>query len=302
MIINPQINNLRIVIFVLTALVISLAGYSVYTYKTLNDYNNFLVNENTAIEIELNHLIQNYNTLEVDNKEINTRLDESRIRISRILDSVTHLKPEIVLVTNYKKEHEKLKQENKRILELVDQLHAENKFLKEEALMVETELIQSKNQNENLKYKNSTLSIINKNLQSKVEQAKQLIVSGVTVEAVKKITSKGDVKTTTSARRTKMLNVCFAIAENNIAPEEKSNFYIQIVDPNNNVLGEKIEEKVGEESIIFSKKINVDYNGQQVNACLDIKPPSNQKFTKGSYFVSVYNKNNLVANTTFSLD
>ncbi len=118
--------------------------------------------------------------------------------------------------------------------------------------------------------------------------------------AVKKATTTGDLKLTSQASRTKLINVSFTLINNQAKHNIKDNFYVQIVDPKNNVMGLKKEQIIDEKSIIYSEKIevlNTDQNSFKVN----IKPYLEKTFYKGNYFVNLYYKNKLIANTSLVL-
>ncbi|WP_397364397.1 hypothetical protein [Olleya sp. R77988] len=301
MIIKPQIYNLKLVIVALTSLICALGYYSYTNYTSLNEYHKFLLEENASVEVELNQMAINYNALKIDNREIQSKLENSQIKIARILDSVKYLKPDVYLVAHYKKQLQVLKDENKRILALVDQLNAENEFLKEETLRVGMELDQTMSVTETLKTRNTTLSRINSKNEEIMNKAKVLSVKDVFVEGVKRITNSGTIKSTTSARRAKKLNVCFTIPENRFSDKGKKELYIQILDPNSNVVGDKGDVKIGDASLIYSQKIVVDYDNNSLQECIFIEPSEGESLEKGNYYINIYHENRLVGKSTLSL-
>ncbi|RAJ18083.1 coiled-coil domain-containing protein [Olleya aquimaris] len=302
MIIKPQIYNLKLVIVALSTLICALGYFSYTNYTSLNEYHKFLLDENASVEAELNELAFNYNALQIDNRDLQSKLEDSKIRIARILDSVKYLKPDVYLVAHYKKQLELLKSENKKILQLVDQLHAENEFLKQESLRVEEQLNETITMSEDLKVENSTLSRINRRYENKIKKAKVLNVKDVFVEGVRRITSSGSIKSTTSAKRAKKLNVCFTIPDNKFTSKGKKVLYVQVVDPKNNVVGDKGEVKMqGDSSLIFSKKLVVNYNNDSLQECIFVEPLDNEPFVKGNYYINIYHNNTLIGKTSLSL-
>ncbi|QXP60895.1 hypothetical protein [Olleya sp. HaHaR_3_96] len=301
MIVRSQVYSLRLVIVALSTLLCALGYYSYTNYTSLNEYHEFLLNENASVEAELNQMVMNYDMLEVDNRDLQARLDDSKIRISRILDSVKYLKPDVYLVSHYKKQLEILKDENNKIYLLVEQLNAENVFLKEEAIRVNTELDQTIYVSKSLKTENSTLSRINDKFKRQINKAKALSVKNVLTEGVRRVTNSGRIKSTVSARRARKINVCFTIPENKFAAKGKKELYIQILDPSNNVVGDRGVINVGEQSLIFSEQLVVDYDNVSLQECVFIEPLPGEPFQKGVYFVSIYNKNTLIGKTSMEL-
>ncbi|AUC74983.1 hypothetical protein [Olleya sp. Bg11-27] len=301
MIVRSQVYSLRLVIVALSTLLCALGYYSYTNYTSLNEYHEFLLNENASVEAELNQMVMNYDMLEVDNRDLQARLDDSKIRISRILDSVKYLKPDVYLVSHYKKQLEVLKDENNKIYLLVEQLNAENVFLKEEAIRVNTELDQTIYVSKSLKTENSTLSRINDKFKRQINKAKALSVKNVLTEGVRRVTNSGRIKSTLSARRARKINVCFTIPENKFAAKGKKELFIQILDPSNNVVGDRGVINVGEQSLIFSEQLVVDYENVSLQECVFIEPLPGEPFQKGSYFISIYHQNTLIGKTTMEL-
>ena len=184
---------------------------------------------------------------------------------------------------------------------MVEKLNTENELLKQEALRVGAELDQTISFSKHLENKNSTLSVINSKYQEKINRAKVLSVSNLVVQAVKRVTNSGDIKSTTTARRAKHINVCFTIPENKFTVKGKKELYVQIVDPLNNVVGDQGVFNTGASSLIYSKKIMVDYKDKNLEQCLFVKPSEDQSFKKGDYYVTVYHKSRLIGKTTMTL-
>jgi hypothetical protein len=75
-------------------------------------------------------------------------------------------------------------------------------------------------------------------------------------------------------------------------------YYVQVIDPKNNVIGEKATEAFGDQSLTYSFITNAVYENKtmEVNGTI-----SGKDFAKGLYTVNVFDKGQLVANTTFNL-
>lgn len=112
MIIKSQIYNLRLVIVALSTLICALGFYSYNNYTSLNKYLEFLLDENATVEAELKKMANDYSSLLIDNIDLQEKLEDSKIRIARVLDSVKYLKPDVYLVAHYKKQLEAIKTQN----------------------------------------------------------------------------------------------------------------------------------------------------------------------------------------------
>ncbi|MBD3863357.1 CCDC113/CCDC96 family coiled-coil domain-containing protein [Olleya marilimosa] len=298
MIIKPQIYNLKLVIIALTVLLCALGLYSYINYSSLNQYKNFLVDENALIEAELNQLSIDYNALKIDNQLLSDRLDQSKIRIIRILDSVKHITPDIKLLTHYKEQLHAIKRENAKILKLVAQLNKENKLLQGEARLADQALDETILLSKNLKQQNRNLSKLNTNYLNEIDKAKMISVSDIFVEGVKRVTTSGNIKTTTTAKRIKMLNICYTVLENDIATQGKKELYFQVLDPNSNVIAYKGDVTIGGTSLRYSQLDVINYTNNNLQTCVFIELLENETLTKGEYYITVYHDNQLIGSAT----
>ncbi|PIB33478.1 hypothetical protein BFP78_04265 [Gaetbulibacter sp. 5U11] len=298
MIIKPQIYNLKLVIIALTVLLCALGLYSYINYSSLNQYKNFLVDENALIEAELNQMSLDFSALKIDNQLLSERLEQSKIRIIRILDSVKHITPDIKLLTHYKEQLHAIKRENAKILKLVAQLNKENKLLQEEARLADQALDETILLSKNLKQQNRNLSKLNTNYLNEIDKAKMISVSDIFVEGVKRVTTNGNIKTTTTAKRIKMLNICYTVLENDIATQGKKELYFQVLDPNSNVIAYKGDVAIGDILLMYSQLDVINYTNNNLQTCVFIELLENEILTKGEYYITVYHTNQLIGSAT----
>lgn len=315
MIVLPQINSLNFIIVPLSILLIALGFYSYNSYDTLEDYENYIIRENELIEEELADMILSYHDLEIENDSILNQLEITKVKIFNVLDSMESSKPKVSLVRHYKKELLLLKEENNRILNLVEQLERENSFLKNEVDHVGSELEQYKSNAEKhknnvtrfksvaAKYKRKNLALIqdNKNISSQLDQASRVLPNGMSVSAVKRLKSNSIIVNTKSARRTKKLNICFTLPANLVAEKGKQAYYLQVIDPNNNVIGDLGDITIGSSKLITSKTVILEYSNKAIEQCEFVEYSNTEKFVSGTYYVGLYNNEGLILNTSFSL-
>ena len=86
--------------------------------------------------------------------------------------------------------------------------------------------------------------------------------------------------------------------ENSIAKTGDKTYYVQVIDSKNNVLGEKATESFGDKSLTYSFTTSVKYENKTVQVTENLK---GKDFEKGTYFVNVFDKNELVSKTSFTL-
>ena len=130
-----------------------------------------------------------------------------------------------------------------------------------------------------------------------VEVASKLTVSNLKTAAYK-LRSSGKQIETEKARKADVLKISFTIAENKVAKKGDKTYYVQVIDSKNNVLGEKKTESFGSNSLTYSFETTVKYENKSVNVTQDLP---GQNFEKGTYFVNVFDKGELVSKSSFSL-
>ena len=137
----------------------------------------------------------------------------------------------------------------------------------------------------------------NEELSKTVEVASKLTVSNLKTAAYK-LRSSGKQIETEKARKADVLKISFTIAENKVAKKGDKTYYVQVIDSKNNVLGEKKTESFGSNSLTYSFETTVKYENKSVNVTQDLP---GQNFEKGTYFVNVFDKGELVSKSSFSL-
>jgi hypothetical protein len=71
-----------------------------------------------------------------------------------------------------------------------------------------------------------------------------------------------------------------------------------VIDSKNNVLGDKKTENFGDKSLTYSFISNVKYENKSVDIYEDL---TGSEFAKGTYFVNIFDKTEIVSKTSFTL-
>ena len=144
---------------------------------------------------------------------------------------------------------------------------------------------------------NDTLVNQNENLSKTVEKASKLQILNLHIQPYKERSS-GKLVQTDKAKRVDVVRVTFTIAANEVAQAGNKTYYVQVIDPKNNVIGEKATEVFGDYTLTYSFITNAIYENKTtvVNETI-----SGKDFAKGLYHVNVFDKGQLVGNTTFNL-
>jgi hypothetical protein len=230
-------------------------------------------------------------------------LEKSKFFLDQALSNKTTLNSQLVL------EQEKVK---KLIQEIQKNDVNESKILEYKkgvinvneriyALMKELSFYKKKADSTNVildkqKTLNDTLTNSNKLLSKKIVDASKLYYYGLETIAYK-LRSSGEKVETEKARKVNLLKISFSIAENKLIETSSNILYIQIIDSKSNVIGTKKTENFGSSSLIYSFTTNVDYKNKTIKIEEEF-PVENME--KGSYTVNLFDKSNLVLQTTMT--
>ncbi len=182
---------------------------------------------------------------------------------------------------------------------------------KMQTLLAENDMLKKTNQNllvqrdsnvvvaQNQRKFNDTLSNKNKNLEEKVTKASKLVVTNLKTQSIKEKKSGKQIETDKASRANK-LKISFSIAANQVAQAGEKMFYVQVIDSQNNVIGEKKTEEFGDQTLTYSFVTKVEFNNETVDVT-ELLDNNGKEFEKGTYFVNVFDKNQLTSKTSFAL-
>jgi hypothetical protein len=193
----------------------------------------------------------------------------------------------------YKRKYLALQEEMDVILTENDQLKVANQLLA-------TTLDSTKVQLEERAMFTDSLLVQNTALAEVVENA--AVLATVNLKGFGVIErSSGRLIPTERARRSDKIRVCYTIAKNRLVQAGDQELYVQVIDPNNNVLGVNKQVSFGDETLNYSVISKFNYENNNLDICEFVTKDEDSKFEKGLYKVSVFNGRELIANSQFSL-
>ena len=287
MIVNPQIFNYRLIIGSLVVAIVGLSVFSYLSYSKLKVNQEFIEQEHKLVENELSEMISSYELVVIENKKTNVALEKTKQKINSILDSVKMLRPNASLKSSYKKEIDRFEAEDKATTAVVNDSKSDNKIA-----------------NKASNVKRNTLKTRNPSTKKTTKKTVPNITSAIanfTVEAIKRINASGKPIKTDYANNAKQIHVCFTLQNDAFVNSGDKDLYIQILNPKNNIIADKGAVNFGKSSLIYTKKINVDYNNDSKKVCVFIKTDTNETLVKGTYFVSVYHEALSLGSTSIEL-
>ncbi len=294
MIVNPQLFNYRLIIGTLVIAIVVLGSISFSSYNTLKNQEAVAEQEFNLVQQELSKMITLYEEVDVDNKEITIQLRHSKSRIHVLLDSLEVVKSNLPLITKYKQEAIALRKSQNMVLAELNSAKNENSKLQIESdKSIETIAFQQ-NQLDILTAENTKLAYIIKEITT---------LSANSIEATALITSRSNRDIVTNkASETNNLEVCFTLEENAFSPKGNKDIYVQIIDPNNNVVSDRGAIQFGETSLIYSGKTSVNYRSNNLDVCTKINVNSKEPLKKGDYIISVFHDNEILGTSKLFLN
>ena len=279
---------------IIVILAILLAGSLAYMYKMSSDAKSdqtVLVKEKDDVMKDLVALKATYDTAIAENTSMSDELIAERDKVVRLMAELEKSKGDVSALSKYRDRYRALETRMNGLMQEIAVLKKENAGLVVQRDSVVVALGQQRTFND-------TLVIQNENLAKTVEKASVLTVMNLRTQAVKERNSGKQIVTERAGRADK-LKVCFTIAENRVAKSGQRTYYIQIIDPKNNVIGDKLTETfAGGQSLTYSFTTDVSYNNQTVDICELV---GGSDFVKGNYFVNIFDKGELVSKTSFVL-
>ena len=218
----------------------------------------------------------------------------ARDNIAKYIDSVKTMKADISSLSRYRRQVNVLKAEREVLLKQVDSLTQSNTLI---AMQRDSTYVELEKQT----VFNDSLVVQNTQLADVVEKGSALNLSKFTVDAVKERNS-GKLVSTSRAGRTDKFKICFTIADNVIAQAGDREFFVEVLDPQGNVLGESYSKSNDAgASVTYSKGTSFYYENKALDVCDYINKPASE-FQKGNYMVNVYDdKLKLLGTSKFTL-
>ena len=279
-------------IFIILSLVSSLFFQKEQMKKQMDIKIQF-VEEKNQLRDELDDLIDEHDNLL---EEYSGLGDQLQVQDSIIKQQISDIRGLLRKENDLKLAREKidrLKEIAKRYVANIDSLLALNqKLTKQKDSVIRV--------NKDINWKNYKLNKQNIELEKKVFEGSILEISDLNVKTFRYRKS-GRLVETSSAKKTQILQVCFLVLQNTIAKKEIKNYYLQIIDPNSNVISSNDNIKYGIDSttFLFTKKDSLFYDNSEQSICLDWQRIN--ILQEGIYKVHLYVDERLSAKTAFRL-
>lgn len=273
-------NSLKVIAGLLGVILLGTVIYTVSLYQDKKKTTTALKQEKELVVEDLNSLKSEYDKAILESNATNEELVAARDRIAKYIDSVQTMKTDIASLSRYRRQVGQLKAEREELLKQVDSLTQSNSLL---AMQRDSTFVELEKQT----VFNDSLVVQNTQLADAVERGSALNLSTQSVDAVKERNS-GKLVSTSRAKATDKIKVCFTIADNAIAQAGDREFFIEVLDPQGNVLGDSMSASNEDgASITYTKGTSFYFENSSLDVCDYVNKPSGD-FQKGNYMVNVY--------------
>lgn len=286
-------NALKILTGVLAVALIALGIYTVKFYNEEKENQELLEKEKAVIEGELNDLIIKYDEAIAENEGLDSELIAARERIVMLHDSVREMEANLALISRYRREISNLKAEKEELFKVVDSLSNQNRMLITEIDSTNNVLLERTRFSDSLKVQTQSMA-------TKIDQASQLKVSNLRGEGVIERSS-GRLVENDRTRRVDKIRTCFSLTPNSLAEAGEKELYVQVYNPNNNLVGDQISVQHEGGVMVYSATTKVFYENEELDVCI-LSKTQGDKLIDGTYKVYVYEGSQLIGTSSFNLN
>ena len=296
---NSSNTGLKVALGILIALFLGTGFYTSKLYNDKKENEAQLTEEKQMVMNDLSAMASQYDTAISENEITNGKLVEARDRIQGLMDSLKTSQASVSNLWRYKKKYFNLQKEMEGLLVQNDSLRVENSLLATTLDSTRVQLVERAVFTDSLLVQNTELATV-------VKDASVLSTVGLKGFGVIERSS-GKLIPTERARRSDKIRVCFTVAKNSLVEAGDQELYVQVIDPKNNVIGvnEQIqfEGEEGEETktLNYSVVSKFNYENRNLNVCEFVAAKDKDGFETGRYVVNVFNKEDLVSTSEFTL-
>ncbi|MDR9455949.1 MAG: hypothetical protein RI572_00950 [Salegentibacter sp.] len=283
---------LKVLTGILAVALVVLGIYTVKFYNEEKENKAILQKEKAVIEDELNDLIVKYDEAIEENEVLDQDLVNARDRIERLLDSVQDYDATYAMNTRLQREISNLKVEREKLFRIVDSLSAQNQRMATSLDSTSVALQERTRISDSLQNTNQSLS-------NKVDRASQLKITGLSGEGVI-VRNSGKLVENDRTRRIDQIRTCFTITANDLAGPGERNMYVQVYNPENELVGDEIVVNHEGGPMVYSAASKVFYENNELDVCI-LANTNEEKLLEGTYKVYVYAEDILLGTGSFSL-
>ena len=282
----------NIIVAVLSVILVAVA----VLYFIQNREHRLILNELNAekdsIQMELNDLVQSYDSLETENDTISEKLFIAQTKVKDLQREIEQTKKiSLKKINAYQEQVTTLRGIMRDFVVQIDSLNRRN-----QELMAENREV--KEQYKQIESEKEQLSEEKEELEENLERAATLQVRNLVAEALNRRS-----KDTRFARRAEKIRIYFILAENVAAKRGPKNIYARIMRPDELLMSKSENNLFRYENleIQYSAMREVVYEGHDLPVAIFWDNTNEPELMPGEYEVDIFADGRNIGNTTFSL-
>ena len=267
-----------------------------YNFKTVNKVETIeknlaseIIDKNDALQ-KLNEIKTIYDQALIEKSELSSELEIEREKVNKLIGEIKNKNIDASTLARYESKIKDIENKMRSLILENDALKKANANLSIQVDSIGTELGASKEKNESLNNQNEELN-------TKIKRASKLVVTNLNAQPFK-LKSSGKTVDTDKASRVNAIKVEFTIPRNELANSGEKLYFIQIIDPKNNVIGDKKEINFDNKLLVYSFPSKVNYKNETIKISEIIK---GEDFVKGRYSVNIFDNGTQVSTEYFQL-
>lgn len=286
--------GLKVGLGILLVLFLGTAFYASKLYTDKKETESSLISEKQQVMNDLSNMAKEYDAAIAETESKNEDLIEARGRIQGLMDSLKVSQNSVNSLWRYKKKYSALQEEMDILLKENDRLKGENELLATSLDSTQVQLAERTVFTDSLLMQNTELADV-------VEDAAALQTVGLKGFGVIERSS-GKQIPTERARRSDKIKICFTVAKNKLTEAGDKELYVQVIDPQNNVLGSNDQIQFEDQVLNYSLISRFNYENRNLNICEYINVMEDTKFEEGNYRINVFNDKELISSSEFVLE
>jgi len=256
-----------------------------------------VVVERDNVKADLVQLQEDYGTLQTSDKKIQGELEDKKSQIAQLIVEADKHKNDAYYISKLKKETETLRKIMQGYVRTIDSLGVANKTLLTENVKVHSQFLSERE-------KATQLNKEKTELQDVINTGAILKASGIKAMGVKEKSGGKKESETTKARKVDKIKTTFTIGENSLAKKGNREVYMRILTPDGKELARALDDANsfsfrGVRGFFCSRQ-SVNYDNKEVPVAMYAENKAG--FIAGKYMIEIYCEQNLIAQTTLTLE
>ena len=260
-------------------LLLSLGVYTFVLFRESQQNQLGLQEQKMAITAELVDLQNTYDALMDDYQIQDQALIDARERIAQLRDSVESAKPSMAIIQRYRLEIARLKEERTMLFARADSLIQVTQNLSMTVDSTRKVLSRTRLESDYLRQKNNDLERV-------IQMGSQLQIIDFSSTAVI-VRRNGKIVDTKRASRADKIRACFTISPNYVASPGERELYLQVINPKNNLIGNRQTLEQDDERLLYSAKTQIDFQQEEIDVCIMVGAKK-EELISGRYVLNLY--------------